>query len=113
MTSPTTTGATSDPTTDLTSDLTTHRSAAGTTGPDAPGTDAVEEARALVAAVVHDDLDEAGAHEDLRDYGLDSIRLLAILDDLRAAGLRVRVEDLAAEPTLAALAGALAAARAA
>lgn len=69
-------------------------------------------ARALVADVVHDDICEAEPEEDLRDYGLDSIRLLAILDALRGEGLRVRLEDLAARPTLGGLADAIAAAAA-
>lgn len=68
----------------------------------------LERARALVAAVVHDDLSEAEAEEDLRDYGLDSIRLLSIVDALRRDGLRVRIEELAGRPTLGGLADAIA-----
>ncbi len=73
--------------------------------------DDLERARALVAAVVHDDLSEAEAEEDLRDYGLDSIRLLSIIEGLRAEGVRVRIEELTARPTLGGLADAIVAAR--
>jgi L-ornithine N5-oxygenase len=68
----------------------------------------LERVRRLVAAVVPDDLLDAGPEEDLRDYGLDSIRLMDVLTELRGAGVPVALEDLAGEPTLAALAGAVA-----
>lgn len=68
------------------------------------------QARALIAEVVHDDISDAGPDDDLRDYGLDSIRLHTIVDTLYARGIRVRPEDLAGTPTLRALATALMAA---
>ena len=72
----------------------------------------VEEARALVAAVVVDDVGDLPADEDLRDSGLDSIRLMSLLNDLRASGVVVELETVATDPTLQGLAGAIAAARA-
>ncbi|KQR16491.1 phosphopantetheine-binding protein [Cellulomonas sp. Leaf334] len=57
-------------------------------------------ARDLVAAVIPDDVADAGPAEDLRDFGLDSIRLVGLVDTLRSRGADVDLMDLAAEPTL-------------
>jgi len=77
-----------------------------------PDTTTLDEARALVAAVVIDDVTDVTAEDDLRDVGLDSIRLMSLLSDLRAAGTALDVEDIAADPTLGGLADALERARA-
>lgn len=61
---------------------------------------AVEEARALVQAAIFDDLSETEPGEDLRDYGLDSIRLMTLLGVLRERGVSVDFAEAAAEPTL-------------
>jgi len=71
----------------------------------------LEEARSLVATVVVDDVSDADPEEDLRDWGLDSIRLVGLLADLRAEGVVIELEELAGEPTLQGLAGALERAR--
>ena len=48
-------------------------------------------------------LDDVPADEDsLPDLGLDSIRLMTVVQRLRAAGHDVAFADLAEEPTLAA-----------
>ena len=73
---------------------------------------AIAEARDLVAAVVIDDVTDLGADEDLRDVGLDSIRLMGLLTDLRASGTVVELEEVSADPTLRGLATALERARA-
>jgi len=57
-------------------------------------------ARDLVAAVIPDDIADAAPDDDLRDLGLDSIRLVGLVDTLRARGADVDLMDLAAEPTL-------------
>lgn len=75
-----------------------------TTTPDLDGL------RRLVGDHVHDDLSDAAPEDDLRDYGLDSLRLVAVVERLRAEGHPVRFEDVAATPTLAALTAAVRAA---
>jgi len=59
--------------------------------------------RNLAQQVVPDDLSEADLEEDLRDYGLDSVRLMDVLTALREQGHPVELEELAGEPTLARL----------
>jgi len=61
---------------------------------------ALATARELVGAVVPDDVTDAAPDDDLRDHGLDSIRLVGLVDTLRDRGAEVEVVDLAAEPTL-------------
>lgn len=69
-----------------------------------------ERARRLVAAVLPADsageLAAAGPDEDLRDYGLDSVRVMSVLDTLLAGGADIEFADLVAEPTLARIAAA-------
>ena len=71
----------------------------------------LERARRLVAAVLPgddaDDLAGAGPDEDLRDYGLDSVRVMSVLDTLLAGGADLEFADLVAEPTLARIASAV------
>lgn|GEM_PF-968224 len=64
-------------------------------------------ARELVAALVPDDVSGAAPDEDLRDLGLDSIRLLGLVEHLRARGADVETVDLAVEPTLGRIAALL------
>lgn len=68
----------------------------------------VEEARVLVQERVFDDLSDALPDEDLRDYGLDSIRLIALLGSLRERGVSVDFAQIAGAPTLTLLASAIA-----
>lgn len=74
----------------------------------------LDRARRLVAAVLPaDDADElaaAGPDEDLRDYGLDSVRVMSVLDALLQGGADVEFADLVAEPTLARVAAVVSAA---
>lgn len=77
-----------------------------------PETATIDEARGLVAAVVADDMTDAQPDEDLRDWGLDSIRLTGLLSGLRRTGVSIELEEIAGEPTLAGLADALERARA-
>lgn len=61
---------------------------------------ALTTARHLVAAVIPDDVADAAPDDDLRDLGLDSIRLVGLVDTLRSRGAEVDLADLAAGPTL-------------
>ena len=57
----------------------------------------------LLRATVTDLLDEpVGDDDDLFDAGLDSIRLMTVVEHLRAGGHDVSFVDLAERPTLAA-----------
>ena len=79
-----------------------------------PTTDHLDRARQLVAAVLSDDVTDAGPDEDLRDYGLDSVRVMAVLDTLSERGVDIGADidfaDLVGNPTLARIGAALAAA---
>lgn len=69
---------------------------------------ALSQARQLVERYLVDDLTGAELTDDLRDYGLDSIRLMSLWAELRARGAVIEHTDLAASPTLATIASALA-----
>ena len=43
---------------------------------------------------------ELGADDSLLDFGLDSIRLMSLVERLRAAGVAVSFDQLAESPTL-------------
>lgn len=68
----------------------------------------IEEARVLVQARLFDDISDASAEEDLRDYGLDSIRLIAVLGTLRERGVSIDFAEMTAAPSLLLLGTALA-----
>lgn len=57
--------------------------------------------RADVAELLHVHPDEPFDAENLFEYGLDSIRLLTLLERWRAAGIEVSFVELAEQPTLA------------
>lgn len=59
-----------------------------------------EVVRADVAELLHRDPGEAFDQEDLFEAGLDSIRLLTLLERWRAAGASVSFVELAEQPTL-------------
>ncbi|WP_168441024.1 phosphopantetheine-binding protein [Microbacterium sp. K27] len=72
--------------------------------------EALERARALAAAVVPDDLTDVAGDEDLRDYGLDSVRVIGLLTAVRDAGGAIEYADVVGGTTLDILAAALASA---
>jgi bifunctional isochorismate lyase/aryl carrier protein len=57
--------------------------------------------RADVAEMLHRNPDEGFDLENLFECGLDSIRLLTLLERWRAAGVQVSFVELAERPTLA------------
>ena len=59
-----------------------------------------EAIRADVAALLHRNPDEAYEKENLFECGLDSIRLLTLLERWREAGVVVSFVELAEKPTL-------------
>lgn len=60
-----------------------------------------ENVRAGVAELLHRDPDEVLDDENLFECGLDSIRLLTLLERWRDAGVVVSFVELAEHPTLA------------
>ncbi|WP_058235066.1 phosphopantetheine-binding protein [Devriesea agamarum] len=72
-----------------------------------PSNTALTRARDFVAQVVPDDISEATAEEDLRDYGLDSVRAIDLIALVNAAGGELGFPDLAGGPTLTIIASAL------
>lgn len=67
----------------------------------------LELARELVAPLVPEDISGAGPGEDLRDYGLDSVRVIDLVARVGAAGGTVGYADLVVGPTLEVIATAL------
>lgn len=59
-----------------------------------------EAIRADVAALLHVNADEVSEGENLFESGLDSIRLLTLLEKWREAGVVVSFVELAEQPTL-------------
>ncbi|HEX2130786.1 MAG TPA: phosphopantetheine-binding protein [Actinophytocola sp.] len=57
--------------------------------------------RADVAELLHRHPDEGSDTDDLFECGLDSLRLVALLERWRAAGVDVDFVELAERPTLA------------
>jgi len=62
--------------------------------------DSYEALVAEIAALIEIDGAELPAEGSLLDYGLDSVRLMSLVERLRADGLEVGFEELAEEPTL-------------
>jgi aryl carrier-like protein len=60
-----------------------------------------ESVRADVAALLYVNADEIAEGDDLFESGLDSIRLLTLLEKWREAGVVVSFVELAEQPTLA------------
>ncbi|MER6913618.1 phosphopantetheine-binding protein [Streptomyces sp. NPDC000594] len=61
-----------------------------------------------VAEVLYTEPGELPADENLLDLGLDSIRLMTLVEKWRAEGARIGFADLAERPTLTEWAGLLA-----
>lgn len=55
---------------------------------------------AEIAELIEVDAAELEPADSLLDHGLDSVRLMTLVERLRAGGLEVGFEDLAEEPTL-------------
>jgi len=53
-----------------------------------------------IARVLHEDPQDIPADENLVDFGLDSIRAMALAARWRDAGAQVEFSDMAANPTL-------------
>lgn len=68
--------------------------------PDQLTPDLHDSAWALVRPLLPDADSAPEADEDLRDHGVDSIRLMNLAESLRARGADVDFADLMAEPTL-------------
>jgi aryl carrier-like protein len=56
--------------------------------------------RTDIAEMLHRDPEDITVSEDLYESGLDSVRLLTLVERWRAAGAEVTFVDLAEEPTL-------------
>ena len=59
---------------------------------------------AEIAALIEIDAAELPVDGSLLDYGLDSVRLMTLVERLRADGVEVGFEELAETPTLRAFA---------
>jgi len=53
-----------------------------------------------IARILHEEPQDIPADENLVDFGLDSIRAMALAARWRDAGVLVEFSDMAAEPTL-------------
>ncbi|UJR78709.1 phosphopantetheine-binding protein [Sandaracinus amylolyticus] len=59
---------------------------------------------AEIAALIEIDATSLAPDDSLLDWGLDSIRLMSLVERLREGGVEVTFADLAEEPTLRGLA---------
>jgi len=57
--------------------------------------------RSQLADLLEIPADELADDDNLLDHGLDSIRIMSLVDVWRSAGVEVSFVDLAEEPTLA------------
>jgi len=64
--------------------------------------DAAERLRARIADLLYVEPDELGLHDDLMDAGLDSIRVMTLIEDWRREGRDIGFADLLDRPTIAA-----------
>lgn len=62
----------------------------------------VDDVRTQVAEVLEEPAADIGDHDDLLDRGLDSIRLMGLVERWRELGVTVSFADLAETPTVAA-----------
>lgn len=62
-----------------------------------------QQVREDVAAQLNISTDELTDHDDLLLIGLDSIRLMVLVDGWRKAGASITYADVAAEPTVASI----------
>jgi bifunctional isochorismate lyase/aryl carrier protein len=60
----------------------------------------LEQLRSDVAHILNESVSEIGYDDNLTDFGLDSIRLMALAARWQQAGARVQFADLAERPQL-------------
>lgn len=61
----------------------------------------LEAVRAQVAELLYEDPSELADDEDLIDWGLDSVRIMTLVEQWRKQGVQITFADLAERPTLA------------
>ncbi|GAA2350562.1 hypothetical protein GCM10009854_30460 [Saccharopolyspora halophila] len=61
----------------------------------------LEDVRAQVAELLFEDPAELADDEELIDWGLDSVRVMTLVEQWRKQGVQVTFADLAERPTLA------------
>ena len=61
----------------------------------------LEAVREQVAELLHEDPAELTDDEDLIDWGLDSVRIMTLVEQWRKRGVQITFADLAERPTLA------------
>lgn len=61
----------------------------------------LEAVREQVAELLHEDPAELTDDEDLIDWGLDSVRIMTLVERWRKRGVQITFADLAERPTLA------------
>nr|WP_243795723.1 phosphopantetheine-binding protein [Saccharopolyspora gloriosae] len=61
----------------------------------------LEGVRADVAELLYEDPEELTDEENLLDWGLDSVRIMSLVERWRRQGVQVTFADLAERPTLA------------
>ncbi|MBO2535333.1 MULTISPECIES: phosphopantetheine-binding protein [Rummeliibacillus] len=59
-----------------------------------------QELKTLVQEYLDEDLEEVDWTESLLDLGMDSIRMMAIVDDIRVTGINVNFMEFAEKPSL-------------
>jgi aryl carrier-like protein len=62
----------------------------------------LEQVRALVASILQKPSSDIPIDADLLELGLDSLGMVRVINLWRRAGIRISLDDLTAEPTLAA-----------
>ncbi|MBQ0924375.1 phosphopantetheine-binding protein [Saccharopolyspora endophytica] len=61
----------------------------------------LEAVREQVAELLYEDPSELTDDEDLIDWGLDSVRIMTLVEQWRKQGVQISFADLAERPTLA------------
>lgn len=61
----------------------------------------LEDVRKEVADLLYEDPADLADHDDLIDWGLDSVRIMTLVEKWRKQGVQVAFADLAESPTLA------------
>ncbi|MER7013771.1 phosphopantetheine-binding protein [Saccharopolyspora sp. NPDC000359] len=61
----------------------------------------LEDVREQVAELLHEDPAELTDEENLVDWGLDSVRIMTLVEKWRRLGVQITFADLAERPTLA------------